>query len=391
MNKPLRVMIVDDSLLYRKVIRDVLNTIPGVDVVGHASNGLVALQKIPVLKPDLLTLDVEMPEKDGIGVLGELRRQGIEVGAIMLSSLSESAAQLTTAALDLGAFDFVLKPSDSNREANATQLRQDLSSKIEAYGMRYGFGRVSTHTPSAKPTNSAAITSPKAGLPVQPSIDTNRKPISSVLPQSQESSKWETPENPINTNIIVIGISTGGPAALAKLIPRLPADLPVPVVIVQHMPPLFTNNLAKTLDESSELKVYEAEPGQTLEPGSVYIAPGGKQLKISNSGARRILRVTEDPPENNCRPSVDYLFRSVAELYGRNALGIIMTGMGNDGTAGCQELASRGARILLQDEQSCVVYGMPRAAAESGIPHECLSLDRIARRIEEIVGVPSCS
>lgn len=365
-------MIVDDSLLYRKVIRDALKAIPDVEVVGHAPNGKIALQKIPSLKPDLLTLDVEMPEVDGIGVLSELKRQNSDVNAIMLSSLDESAIKLTNAALDLGAFDFVLKPSGNCVDSNARQLKAELTSKIEAY-----------RSQQASIAKSAGETLPCPNV--------TKSVLSSKSVESELVPEWNDTTRQKNTKIIVIGISTGGPAALANLIPSLPSDLPVPVVIVQHMPPIFTNNLARTLDESSAINVVEAQPGQLLEPGTAYIAPGGKQLKISTSRHRKILRVTEDPPENNCRPSVDYLFRSVAELFGETALGIVMTGMGNDGKAGCELLAEKGAKILLQDESSCVVYGMPRAVADSGVPHEFVRLDQIANRIEQILGgVASC-
>ena len=185
--------------------------------------------------------------------------------------------------------------------------------------------------------------------------------------------------------IIVVGISTGGPQALMKMLPQLPSDLPIPVLIVQHMPPVFTRSLAEDLDKRCPLNVSEAADGQALLPGNIVFAPGGKQMKVVKETALAEVRITDDDPESNCRPSVDYLFRSVARAYGPNAIGVIMTGMGNDGSRGCRQMKQRGATIIAQDEASCVVFGMPRESIEEGVADMILPLDQIAERITKLV------
>lgn len=345
---PIRVLIVDDSVVYRKVVRDVLIDAPDVEVVGVAANGRIALESTRLLKPDLFTLDLEMPELDGLGVLAELKRRESGAGAIMLSALTESGAKLTTTALELGAFDFVLKPSGVDAAANAEQLRRDLLPKIAAFAK-----------------SRRAISRPPSGAAV---------PAASFAKSSSHA-----PE------IVVIGVSTGGPAALAQLLPSLPSDFPLPIVIVQHMPPVFTRTLAEGLDQTCPLHVQEGEDGAAVAAGNVYIAPGGKQVKLARSMLHTTLRVTDDPPEKNCRPSVDYLFRSVAELYRGRALGVVMTGMGDDGTVGCRLLKRHGAKIVVQDAASSVVYGMPRSVVEAGLADVISPLDGIAGELKQAV------
>lgn len=373
MEAPLRVMIVDDAVLYRKIVADVLAGCPGIEVVGTAVNGRMALDRLASAGAECLVLDLNMPEMDGLQVLHEIRRRRLDVGAVMLSALTSEGGAETLAALEAGAFDFVLKPSGNNIEANRALLRSELASKLEAYRRRRSIQRLLRRSGAA------------AG---QPGMST-----ATSLPAAQQAAisrrrRW--PAEPIE--LVALGISTGGPPALAEVLPRLPADFRVPVLIVQHMPPVFTRSLAENLDRRCALSVREASDGQPIGPGQVWIAPGGQQMRVARCGDRVVLQITGDPPENNCRPSVDYLFRSVAEVYGPRAAGVIMTGMGNDGTAGCRALKQRGAWVVAQDAATCVVYGMPRGPIESGLADVVAPLGQIADEMVVLAnrGVAAC-
>lgn len=345
MNDPLRVLIVDDTVTYRKIVTDALADCPDVQIVGSAANGKIALQRIQQQAADLMVLDLEMPEMDGQAVLEELRRRGSPTGAIMLSAFTAQGAKATLAALKAGAFDFVLKPNNATMAANVQQLRRELQAKIAAFARRQSFARAERKGEGEKGRKGDDTGSLSPLLPCSPSPSLPRHPPLAVA----------------------IGISTGGPKALAEMLPQLPADLPVPVLVVQHMPPVFTKSLADDLNKRCKLAVGEGRDGQAVAPGQIWIAPGGRQMKVSREAARVALRITDDPPENSCRPAVDYLFRSVAEVYGGRSVGVIMTGMGNDGTIGCRRLKHCGAAIIAQDEASCVVFGMPREVVEKGI------------------------
>jgi two-component system, chemotaxis family, protein-glutamate methylesterase/glutaminase len=379
----MRVLIADDAVAYRAIISRALERLPGVEVVGVAANGRIALQRIEQLRPDLMTLDLEMPGIDGLELLRRLRAEGSDVGVIMLSAFTTQGAKATVEALALGAFDFVVKPSGGNHQANAEKLQRELRFKIEAFSKAREIrailrGRpIQPVVPSVSPTQDDRcarrggneVTFPAdrlAGLAVSTAVN-------SWLPSRAE--------------LVAIGVSTGGPQALAQLLPELPPDLAAPVVVVQHMPPMFTRSLADDLNARCALRVSEAADGQPVAPGSILIAPGGKQMKIENGDPRPIIRITDDPPENSCQPSVDYLFRSVAEVCGRRTLGILMTGMGNDGAAGCRLLSRRGATLLAQDEASCVVFGMPREPIHEGIA-KAVSLADMAAEIIRLVGKP---
>lgn len=359
---PLRALVVDDSALYRKIVRSVLEEIPGVEVVGTAVNGRMALEKIDALAPDLITLDLEMPLLDGLGLLRELRSRKTEVQAIMVSALTAEGARATNKALQLGAFDFVLKPTGGNLDVNKEQLRVDLLPKIEACrtASRPLVGR--THSAG----NTAVAERPDN------SIGRMCAAVRSIC------------EKPA---IVGIGISTGGPAALTKMLPLLPANYPVPIVIVQHMPPMFTKSLADDLNQLCQLEVDEASNRVAIKPGQIWIAPGGSQMRVAKLMGKTVLQITDAPPERNCKPSVDYLFRSIAQHFGGRAAGAILTGMGDDGLAGCLLLKKQGARIIAQDETSCVVYGMPRAIVDAGIADDVVPLDRVASHLMEVVGL----
>jgi two-component system chemotaxis response regulator CheB len=363
----IRVLIVDDAVTYRKIVSDVLTGLPGVEVVGAAANGKIALQKIEQLRPDLLTLDLEMPEMDGLDVLRHLKQTGSKVQAIMLSGATAAGANLTMTALELGAFDFVLKPISGTVEKNMAMLRNELNLKIQAFArskrihtILHGRGPTPPHTPTAPHPPRASGLPPRTRQPFE---------INACRPE-----------------VVALGISTGGPASLTRMLPLLPANLGVPILIVQHMPPMFTKSLADDLNRRCALRVCEASDGQPLTPGCVLIAPGGKQMQVEKAGEHVVVRITDDPPENSCKPSVDYLFRSISAIYGRNALGVIMTGMGNDGARGCREMKLQGASIIAQDEATCVVYGMPKGPIEEGIADIVAPLDCIAAEIVALIG-----
>ncbi|MCP4745495.1 MAG: chemotaxis response regulator protein-glutamate methylesterase [Desulfobacteraceae bacterium] len=363
-SKALRILVVDDTVVYRKIVKDVVSQLPGVEVVGTAHNGVAALHKIRTLKPDLLTLDIEMPEMNGIEVLEHLNREALDVGAIMLSTLTYEGGTMTMRALELGAFDFIPKPqSGANMAENTETIKKALAPVIKAFSLSRDIQKISGR--KRKVTGKASP---------------SKKKITPT--QTIDSEKWSG-----KASIVAIGISTGGPNALAKVLPRLPATIGVPIVIVQHMPPIFTNSLAKSLNSKCALDVREATDGEPLKPNIVYIAPGGKQMKViaGADGRQRVIRITDHPPENSCKPSADYLFRSIAEHFVGRATGVIMTGMGSDGTSGLQMMKNNGAFIIAQDEPSCVVFGMPKAPIELNIVNVVSPLDRIADTIIKTV------
>jgi two-component system, chemotaxis family, protein-glutamate methylesterase/glutaminase len=368
--KNLRVLVVDDTIVYRKAVSDIIEEIPGVELAGVAHNGKIALSKIQTLKPDVLTLDIEMPEMNGIEVLVELQRSHPGIGVIMLSTLTAEGSDMTMRALELGAFDFILKPQSKNQLEGKKEIRSALEPILKAFAKsRYApslissKGRISGPTPSLRSTVSSQTS---AGTRVF-------KPLS-AKPANLRRGKSE---------IVAIGISTGGPNALNQMLPRLPGNLGVPVLIVQHMPPVFTKSLAASLDKKCALTVKEAVNGENILPNVVYIAPGGKQMKLvaGTDGQNRRIKITDDPPENSCRPSADYLFRSVADYYVGRATAVIMTGMGSDGTLGLGVLKEKSAYIIGQDEATCIVYGMPKAPAELGYLDVVAPLGKIADEI----------
>lgn len=350
----LRVLVVDDTIMYRKVVGDIFAEIPGVEVVGTANNGKIALTRIASLKPDLITLDVEMPIMDGLETLQEIQKNFPEVGVIMLSTLTKRGSDITMRALELGAFDFIAKPDADVMQENVQLLRSAIGPRVKAFAKRLELRSLlkQRHRPA-----SAA-----APLPAAPK----------VLTPSRRTGK---------SKAVAIGISTGGPNALTKMLPQLP-KLGVPIFVVQHMPPVFTKSLAESLDSKCQYEVREAENNEIVRPDVIYIAPGGRHMRVApGSGGTKIIQVTDDPPENNCKPAADYMFRSVAREYGALSTGVIMTGMGGDGTLGLKVLKSFGAVTIGQDEESCVVYGMPKIAAEAGVVDVVSPLQMIASEI----------
>lgn len=358
----IQALVVDDSALYRKFVASVLKEIPEVEVIGTASNGRIALEKIKSLKPDFITLDLEMPELDGLGLLRELSLLNMELPTVMISSLTADGAKATNTALQLGAFDFVLKPVGKSPEESRKQLRKDLAPKIQASLSTLRRKQRANRSRSTNESHPAAT---------RPKIQNKSATAGVVRPQPE---------------IVGIGVSTGGPVALNKVLPGLPADFPCPILLVQHMPPLFTKSLADDLNRICPIEVLEAADGMVAKPGQVLIAPGGSQMKIAKINREPVVQITDDAPERSCKPSVDYLFRSIAHHYGNRAVGTILTGMGDDGTVGCQLMKNKGALIVAQDEASCVVYGMPRSVAEAGLVDQVVPLNDIATCLTKSAG-----
>ncbi len=373
--KKLRVLVVDDTIVYRTAVSNVLSEIPGVEVVGVAHNGKIAMSKIASLKPDLLTLDIEMPVMNGIEVLSELQKSYPNVGAVMVSTLTTDGGVMTMKALELGAFDFILKPQSKNQAESKKQLKEALVPIVREF-------RLSRNASSLLSKKGRFQ---KASRPVQ------RKPLRPLTKTGASVSTAGKTSTPVarrgKAEIITIGISTGGPNALTQMLPKLPGDIGVPIVVVQHMPPVFTKSLAASLNSKCALTVKEAVDREPLQNNTVYIAPGGKQMKLvaSADGTNRQIKITQDPPENSCRPSADYLFRSVGDYYVGRTTAVIMTGMGSDGTKGLQVLNQKGATIIAQDEASCVVFGMPKAPIESGLADVVAPLNKIAEEIVKTV------
>jgi two-component system chemotaxis response regulator CheB len=339
----IRVLIVDDAVVVRRMLTDVLAQDPGIEVAGAAANGQIAVAKLDQVNPDVVILDVEMPEMDGLQTLKAIRQRRPTLPVIMFSALTERGALTTLDALSLGATDYITKPANVGNAATACQrVRDDLVPRIKALCPGKG-------TPAAAP------------IPRQPVV--RRSGPAAAAPEVE---------------IVTIGVSTGGPNALATLIPKLPRDFPVPIVIVQHMPPLFTKFLADRLTALGEMTVHEGRAGAVLTPGSAWIAPGDWHMTVERSGRGAVLGTHQGPPENSCRPAVDVLFRSVVAAYGSRVLAVVLTGMGQDGFRGCELIHEAGGQIIVQDEATSVVWGMPGYVAQAGLAERVLPLDQIA-------------
>jgi len=342
----IRVLIVDDSVVVRKVLCEALSLDASIEVAGTAADGHIALAKIRQLNPDLVTLDVEMPVMSGLETLTEIRRLYPKLPVIMFSTLTERGAATTLDALALGASDYVTKPSDTGSlQLTLSIIRQELIPKVKALCP----GR-SSRGPRARPATDAT------------------PPVAAAHGGSR-------------VDILAIGTSTGGPTALGELLPALPSDFPVPVVIVQHMPPLFTRLLAERLNKKCALEIREGEPGEELCVGHAWIAPGDYHMVLERQGTTVRLGLNREAPENSCRPAVDALFRSVAAIFGANVLAVVLTGMGADGVRGCEVVRQQGGQVLVQDEESSVVWGMPGQVAAAGYAHGIFPLQAIAGEI----------
>ena len=346
MNK-IRVLLVDDSAVIRRLLTDTLAGDPEIEVIGMAGNGEIALSKIEQLKPDIITLDIEMPVMDGLATLKALRKIHPKLPVIMFSTLTERGSTATMDALALGASDYVAKPANVGGVlAGMDKIRDDLIPKIKALCHR---------------------------APPIRQVMQSLSPVSRVQRSAGAAGA--------GVEVLAVGVSTGGPNALAEFIPALGRRFPVPIVIVQHMPPLFTRLLAERLAAVSGIVCKEGFEGAVLRPGELWIAPGGLHMEVEKAGASYRLRLTEDPPENSCRPAVDVLFRSVAKAFGSKAIAVVLTGMGQDGMRGAEHLRAVGGQILVQDEASSVVWGMPGAVANAGLAEKILPLKELAAEV----------
>jgi two-component system chemotaxis response regulator CheB len=351
----IRVLVVDDSALMRRVICNLLEEDPEIQVVGTAVDGFDAIHKAQELSPDVVTLDLEMPRLDGLQTLGYLMSER-PTPCIMLSAYTPRGAETTLKALEYGAADFVQKPSGAI-SLNLERVREELIEKV----------KIARHIDLKR-------------LPFRDGeTPLNGRRSLSALPPPKVSSAASS----VLKSIVAIGCSTGGPRALAELVPALPRDLAAPVLIVQHMSGGFTKSLAERLDKDSMLRVKEAEEGELLLPGHAYLAPGDWHMELERKGFSALVRLNQRPPMQGVRPSVDLLFLSVAESFGEKAVGVLLTGMGRDGTKGMKAMKQKKAKTLAQDEASCVVYGMPRSAALAGVVDRVLPLSAMAAGIVE--------
>ncbi len=363
---PVTVLVVDDSVVVRRLLVGALAEDPAIEVVGVAANGQIALGKVAQLKPDLVTMDVEMPVLDGIATVRELRAAGHRMPIIMFSTLTDRGASATLDALAAGATDYVTKPSGVGSLAEALQrVAEQLLPKIHALVPR-GTGHAAPAVAGASGTRTARPAAPSA-VPERPAVR--------LLP---------APE-PRQVRAVVVGSSTGGPEALSHLIRGLTVRLPVPVVVVQHMPPVFTRQLAARLDRLGPASVVEVTGGEELAPGTVYIAPGDYHLELARSGTSVRTRLTQGPPVNYCRPSVDVMFSSAVGVYGGDLLAVVLTGMGSDGRTASRQVIDAGGRVYVQDEATSVVWGMPGAVATGPGAHAVLPLPEVADAVQRTV------
>ncbi len=344
-SRVIRVLVTDDSAFMRMALSRMIESEPFLRVVGTAQSGAEALEKIAALQPDVVTLDVEMPGLNGLETLRTVMKE-FPRPVIMVSSLTQQDAETTLEALDIGAFDYVPK-QQSNASLDIVKIRDDLIAKINAAAESISH----QSTASAKPKARARLTPPRETNLVRPAV-------------------------------VALGTSTGGPKALQQILPLLPKDLPVGVLIVQHMPPGFTNPFANRLNHLCQVSVREATPDETVEPGVVYIAPAGQHMTVARqTPSKVVIRLSQSPEDTLHRPSVDVMMLSVAQAYRALCLGIIMTGMGADGVQGMKAIANAGGLTVGQDEASCTVYGMPRSCAEAGVLHHVVSLAQIPEHI----------
>lgn len=346
-----RILIVDDSVVNRQMLKKCLSAVPGFEVVAVAHNGRVALAQIPQCNPDVVILDVEMPEMNGLETLQKIRELYSDLVVIMFSALTEKGAAITVQALAMGANDYVAKPNlhhVQDREELEASISHSLAARIQAL---------------------------------------RQPPPIAVANLAQAKGKITIAKTLQRVDVVGIGISTGGPNALAELLPQISEHFPVPILIVQHMPPLFTRYFAERLEQSSRIRVLEAEDNMPLEPHTAYIAPGNYHMLLKSQNLSCSIVLSQSPPENSCRPAVDVLFRSLASTFGSNTLGVIMTGMGQDGLRGCEQISEAGGQILAQDEASSTIWSMPGHVVKAGLADQVLPLEDLAHEIIQRVSL----
>ena len=354
MTGPARILLVDDSVVVRGLLSRTIDAEPDLEVLSTAPNGRIGVEKVRSLEPDLVVLDIEMPEMNGLEALQEIRKSHPDLPVIMFSTLTGDGASVTVEALAKGASDYATKPTNTGNVMEAmSHVEAELISKIRTL--------VSARRPRRTPAPPVQRTTTRTG-------------------------------NAAGITAVVVGSSTGGPVALEEMLSRMQTALPVPMFIVQHMPETFTRALAERLDRKTVHHVVEGEHGMTVEPGTVYIAPGGKQMSLRSFGAHVTVKITDDPPVNSCKPSVEPLFDSAAEIYGRSTLAVMLTGMGSDGTDGTRRLADLGCDVFAQDEATSVVWGMPGSVVDNGLATRVLPIDQIGPEIAaRVAGRPVTS
>lgn len=353
MNQPIRVLLADDSALVRRIISQVVNSHPSCDIVFAAADGREAIEKYLTLQPDLVILDLKMPKMDGIEVLTQIRKHDRTIPVIICSTLTTPGAEATMEALTAGASDYITKPTQVGHIQDAIRhLQQELLPKVLIWGSRR----------HVRTTSDARI---HATAPSVASTEARQLEMARLA-------------------VIGIGVSTGGPNALAEVLAALPASFPTPILIAQHMPPMFTRLLAERLSQQCRLPVSEAEQNMPIESGKVLIAPGDHHLTVLRHGTQDVCRLNKNPPINSCRPSVDVLFNSLAEVYGKHCLAVVLTGMGRDGLDGCHNVHNVGGKIIVQDEESSTVWGMPRVVAEAKLADLQLPLRKIGPELTRL-------
>jgi len=372
--RQIRVMIVDDAVVARSMMTRWIDAEPDMMIAAAARSGREALERIEATDPDVVLLDVDMPELDGITALPLLLRKQRDLVVIMVSTLTRRSAELSLRALSLGATDYIPKPETTYEAMTSAAFRRELIDKVRNLGRKRVIAR--EPAPPLVPDESAA-TRPAAPrhvaeqAPPRPErAPVVLRPFSSALPRA-----------------LLIGSSTGGPQALSTIIEKLPAAIDrAPVLITQHMPPMFTTVLAEHLSRVSGRGAHEAEDGEPVLAGGIYVAPGGRHMRVVRDGERVKIALDDEPPINFCKPSVDPLFASAAQVWGPGALALILTGMGSDGTKGAAEIVAAGGSVIAQDEATSVVWGMPRSVAQAGLCSAVLPLNQIAAKILTLLG-----
>jgi two-component system chemotaxis response regulator CheB len=369
-----RVLIVDDSAVMRKIIASALQKEPSIEIVGFAANGLQAIEAIQTCNPDVMTLDIEMPEMDGLTALREIRKVNKYLPIIMFSSLTHKGAQAAVMALTAGASDYVGKPANTTSGIDEAfkVLEMELIPKIIGLAKRVKSrkvreGQLANAQAATPPTESLSSKSLAAAKPISNLASKVTKATSGLLAKPAEA--------------VCIGVSTGGPEALMQIFAAFNAPISVPIFIVQHMPADFTALLAARLSSIGVMTVKEAEEGEIAEPGIAYMAPGGFHMTVSRPGTKTIIHLNAEPPENSCRPAVDVLFRTAAQVYGSSLLAVMLTGMGYDGLKGTQTIKEKGGQAIAQDEATSVIWGMPGAIVQAGLADAVLPIDKITDEI----------
>ncbi|MEZ2240304.1 chemotaxis response regulator protein-glutamate methylesterase [Microcoleus sp.] len=358
---PIKILVVDKSVVVRRLLSNLLDADAALEVVGTAPNGKIALAQISQVNPDLIVMDLEMPEMEGIQTLVAIREKDKEIPIIIFSALTKMGASATLESLSIGATDYVSKPQNFNsNEVVLDYVREQLISKIKSLCQ----GSLMANLEKIQVAEKAQTITPKPPK--------HQSPFIPLHPAINIKSQVE---------IVAVGASTGGPNALETILSALPANFPVPIVIVQHMPPIFTKRLAERLAQKCKIRVEEGLTGGILAPGVAWIAPGDYHMLLERQGFEVQIRTNQDPPENSCRPAVDVLFRSTAKIYGAGVLAVVLTGMGQDGLHGCEGIREVGGQILVQDRASSVVWGMPGSVANSGLADRMLSLEAMAGEI----------